>query len=236
MSLSNGARTLFYNNGSNASAGNTGTSMAGIPNGQRFTLDARIETGAAVNGNVDGHRLTIFANGSLLGQITGTAALVNGNPAISFSLGGTNYLDGNSRFFVSNVLVSDQDTRGRGFRVLRPTGAGALATAVGGWPELGDANPATFAYARAAGDRLSRDVAFISGLMAQRVPFLVAELGADADPFMLHLYAALTARKARGATLGNPTNAAEAAAIGREVSISEADRFAASVLPLIEAI
>jgi DNA invertase Pin-like site-specific DNA recombinase len=35
-------------------------------------------------------------------------------------------------------------------------------------------------------DRLSRDVAFIAGLMAQRVPFIVAELGADADPFMLH--------------------------------------------------
>jgi hypothetical protein len=38
--------------------------------------------------------------------------------------------------------------------------------------------------------RLSRNVAFISGLMAQRVPFIVAELGADADPFMLHIYAA----------------------------------------------
>jgi hypothetical protein len=37
-------------------------------------------------------------------------------------------------------------------------------------------------------DRLSRDVAFISGLMAQRVPFIVAELGADADPFMLHIW------------------------------------------------
>src|ERR1700704_297771 len=36
-------------------------------------------------------------------------------------------------------------------------------------------------------DRLSRDVAFVSGLMAQRVPFIVAELGRDADPFMLHL-------------------------------------------------
>jgi DNA invertase Pin-like site-specific DNA recombinase len=43
-------------------------------------------------------------------------------------------------------------------------------------------------------DRLSRDVAFIAGLMAQRVPFIVAELGADADPFMLHLYAALAER------------------------------------------
>ena len=32
-------------------------------------------------------------------------------------------------------------------------------------------------------DRLSRDVAFVSGLMAQRVPFIVAELGRDADPF-----------------------------------------------------
>jgi DNA invertase Pin-like site-specific DNA recombinase len=45
-------------------------------------------------------------------------------------------------------------------------------------------------------DRLSRDVAFIARLMAQRVPFIVAELGVDADPFMLHLYAALAERSA----------------------------------------
>lgn len=101
-------------------------------------------------------------------------------------------------------------------------------------------------------DRLSRDVAFISGLMAQRVPFIVAELGADADPFMLHLYAALAekerrlisertraalaARKANGTSLGNPCNAAEAASRGRAVSIAEADRFAASVLPTIQSL
>jgi DNA invertase Pin-like site-specific DNA recombinase len=46
-------------------------------------------------------------------------------------------------------------------------------------------------------DRLSRDVAFIAGLMAQRVPFMVAELGRDADPFMLHLYAALAEKERR---------------------------------------
>src|SRR5688500_9397586 len=46
-------------------------------------------------------------------------------------------------------------------------------------------------------DRLSRDVAFISGLMAQSVPFIVAELGADAYPFMLHLYAALAEKERR---------------------------------------
>ena len=46
-------------------------------------------------------------------------------------------------------------------------------------------------------DRLSRDVAFIAGLMAQRVPFIVAELGADADPFMLHIYAALAEKERR---------------------------------------
>lgn len=44
-------------------------------------------------------------------------------------------------------------------------------------------------------DRLSRDVAFIANLMAQRVPFIVAELGVDADPFMLHLYAALAEKE-----------------------------------------
>src|SRR3954449_2221461 len=69
-------------------------------------------------------------------------------------------------------------------------------------------------------DRLSRDVAFISSLMAQKVPFIVAELGADVDPFVMHLFAAvaereramisrrtreaLAAKKARGTVLGNP--------------------------------
>jgi DNA invertase Pin-like site-specific DNA recombinase len=46
-------------------------------------------------------------------------------------------------------------------------------------------------------DRLSRDVHFISGLMVHRVPFLVADLGPDVDPFILHLFAAL-AQLARG--------------------------------------
>src|SRR5213595_745024 len=69
-------------------------------------------------------------------------------------------------------------------------------------------------------DRLSRDVHFISGLMAHKIPFLVAELGPDVDPFVLHLFAALAekeralistrtrqalaAAKARGVILGNP--------------------------------
>ena len=101
-------------------------------------------------------------------------------------------------------------------------------------------------------DRLSRDVAFIATLMATRVPFVVAELGADVDPFMLHLYAALAekeravisartkaalgAAKARGTTLGNRTNLPEAAAKGQAVRVAAADKRAASVLPLIASI
>jgi DNA invertase Pin-like site-specific DNA recombinase len=101
-------------------------------------------------------------------------------------------------------------------------------------------------------DRLSRDVAFVAGLMAQRVPFIVAELGADADPFMLHLYAALAekerwlisertraalaARKAQGVALGNRTNASDALALGRRALIEEADAFAANVLPIVESL
>ena len=44
-------------------------------------------------------------------------------------------------------------------------------------------------------DRLSRDVHFISGLMAHKVPFIVAELGADVDPFLLHIYSALAEKE-----------------------------------------
>jgi DNA invertase Pin-like site-specific DNA recombinase len=44
-------------------------------------------------------------------------------------------------------------------------------------------------------DRLSRDVHYISGLMKHRVPFIVTELGADIDPFLLHIYAALAEKE-----------------------------------------
>jgi hypothetical protein len=36
-------------------------------------------------------------------------------------------------------------------------------------------------------DRLSHDVHFISGLITQRVPFIVAELGDGVDPLLLHI-------------------------------------------------
>ena len=58
---------------------------------------------------------------------------------------------------------------------------------------------------------------FISGLMAQRVPFVVAELGPDVDPFILHLFAAL-AEKER-AMIGARTKAALAAAKARGVKL-----------------
>jgi DNA invertase Pin-like site-specific DNA recombinase len=97
-------------------------------------------------------------------------------------------------------------------------------------------------------DRLSRDVHFISGLMAHRVPFLVVELGSDVDPFILHLFAALaekeramiasrtkaalSAAKARGVKLGGP-KLAEARELAVTAIKSLADRHAANVLPII---
>ena len=69
------------------------------------------------------------------------------------------------------------------------------ADALDSRPHLTAARKAKAAVVVAKLDRLSRDVHFISGLMAQRVPFIVAELGADADPFMLHIYAALAEKE-----------------------------------------
>lgn len=99
----------------------------------------------------------------------------------------------------------------------------------------------TLTHARAVGarvlvaklDRLSRDVAFIATLMAERVPFEVVEMGPDVDPFMLHIHAAvaeqeralisrrtraaLAALKTKGVKLGNRTNLKPAGKRGREV-------------------
>jgi DNA invertase Pin-like site-specific DNA recombinase len=100
-------------------------------------------------------------------------------------------------------------------------------------------------------DRLSRDVHFISGLMAERVQFIVAELGADVDPFILHLFAALAEKeramiatrtrdalrraKARGVKLGGP-KLAHARKEAVKAIEANADRHAANVLPIIREI
>jgi len=84
--------------------------------------------------------------------------------------------------------------------------------------------------------------------MAHRVPFLVAELGADGEPFLLHLYAALAekeralisqrtkaalaAAKARGQSLGNPRLADACAAINAN-RMAGAEAHADTVLPAI---
>jgi DNA invertase Pin-like site-specific DNA recombinase len=100
-------------------------------------------------------------------------------------------------------------------------------------------------------DRLSRDVHFISGLMASRARFVVAELGPDIDPFMLHIYAAVAQKeaamisertklalqvaKARGVRLGSPT--IDTVRIAAEAAIrAEADQRAQNVRPVIDAI
>jgi DNA invertase Pin-like site-specific DNA recombinase len=101
-------------------------------------------------------------------------------------------------------------------------------------------------------DRLSRDVHFISGLMTHKVPFVVAELGSDVDPSVLHLFAALAEKersliaertraalarkKAQGALLGNRTNLAEAQAMGQQANAVAANAFARNVLPIIKQI
>lgn len=100
-------------------------------------------------------------------------------------------------------------------------------------------------------DRLSRDVHFISGLMAERVQFIVAELGPDVDPFILHLFAALAEKeramiatrtrdalaraKARGVKLGSP-KLAEARQVAAATVTANADSHAATVMPIIREI
>jgi len=101
-------------------------------------------------------------------------------------------------------------------------------------------------------DRLSRDVAFISTLMAsKRTPFYVSELGKDVDPFMLHVYAALAEKerklisdrtrealaqkKAQGVKLGGP-RLAVASHNGHVSQTQHADSFCENVLPIIDQI
>lgn len=98
-------------------------------------------------------------------------------------------------------------------------------------------------------DRLSRDVAFISSLMVRGVPFIVAELGIDTDPFVLHLYAALSEKERRlisqrtkaalaskvgTGKLGNHTNLEEAQAKGMAGNVAASVEFSRRIMGIIE--
>ena len=100
-------------------------------------------------------------------------------------------------------------------------------------------------------DRLGRNVSFISGLMESKVPFIVAQLGKDADSFMLHLYAALSEKerelistrtkaalqvlKAKGVKLGNLTNLDDARLLSNETNKAKATEFADSIITIVTA-
>lgn len=135
-------------------------------------------------------------------------------------------------------------------RIYEEVQSGSGADAIEARPQLRaaleDAKRRGCAVVVAKLDRLSRDVAFISGLMARKVPFIVAELGPEVDPFTLHLFAALAekeramisertraalrAKRARGELLGNRRNLPEAQALGVAAIRAEADQRAQSLV------
>lgn len=144
-------------------------------------------------------------------------------------------------FELGRVFVEVETGKGADALDRRPELAAALA----------EARRLRCSVAVAKLDRLSRDVHFISGLMAHRVPFVVAELGSDVDPFILHLFAALAekeralistrtkaalaAAKARGVILGGPKLAQARKSAIASVRAA-ADHHAANVLPVIREI
>ena len=84
-------------------------------------------------------------------------------------------------------------------------------------------------------DCLGRDVHFISALMAEGVPFIVAQHETGANPFLLHLFAALADDK----RLMIPARNRHASARARARELAKAlkaaaDKRAANVLPIIE--
>ena len=103
--------------------------------------------------------------------------------------------------------------------------------------------------------RLSREVAFVSALMARGTPFIVAAFGVSVDNLMLHIHAAmnenerriigqrtkeaLAAKKARGVKLGfvqhkDPEAIIRARAAGNATNAAKAAEFAANIVPEIK--
>ena len=53
--------------------------------------------------------------------------------------------------------------------------------------------------------------------MAHKVPFIVAELGADVDPFLLHIYSALAEKRARSHLAAHESRAGRTESRGKQL-------------------
>jgi DNA invertase Pin-like site-specific DNA recombinase len=156
------------------------------------------------------------------------------------------------RTFVLPATLIDLVSRGTFDRTKPQLSEARLRDALGRRPQLpavlSKAGRMRCPVAVARPDRLSRDVHFISGLIARRLPFLVAERAPEVDPFVLKplcgapekergliadsTKSALAAAKAKGVKLGNPQiEVAQGAAVA--AVRAEADRAARNVLPII---
>lgn len=101
-------------------------------------------------------------------------------------------------------------------------------------------------------DRLSRDVSFISSLMNDDVSFICADLGADVEPFMLHIHASVAERERkligirtkagiaekikRGGAHGHIESLAAARVLASEAKGATALKVALAVHPIISAL
>ena len=97
-------------------------------------------------------------------------------------------------------------------------------------------------------DRFSRDALFVMQLMKTKLKFVVAELGEEITPFMLHIYcvcaeqervvigkrtkAGLEQVKAKGVVLGNKKNLDVAGKKGAVATAVMADKFADIMKPI----
>jgi len=139
------------------------------------------------------------------------------------------------------IAMFEETETGKGFDALekRPVLAQALAQA--------KKEGATLIVAKL--DRLGRNVAFIASLMEKKINFIVSQLGKEADPFMLHIYAALSEKerelisqrtkaalqelKAKGVLLGNRTNLDDARLLSNATNKVNADKFAANTFDIL---
>lgn len=157
-----------------------------------------------------------------------------------------------AEYYLATVLSRDEKMRQEGFD---PEGLRAALIEFGIPPDevhtVMISDPPGLRPKYGLSDSELSKATFISGLMAHRVPFLVAELGLDVDPFILHVFAALAekeramigartkaalaAAKARGVKLGGPK-----LALARKIAVATieaaADNHAGNVLPLIREI
>lgn len=149
---------IRYISGGTSSVNEPNTTGISIPYPEGLhTFDIRYV--ANVGADPDSYTYEMYLNGALYYSVNNFHTYINGQKPSQFLFGGKDFASSADDYvYISQIIISDEDTRGMRFKDLPLTGQGNYNQWSSGYAVLADGDTTTMASSDAAGERTSATI------------------------------------------------------------------------------